>query len=92
MPDKLRIYNLLHEVTQLNEYSLAEKNQLIRVVNTLVLFNNQNPNPELDKKLNDILEFYRYYQTGIPIENKFVFDEFKNKLMNLVKKYQVPLK
>jgi hypothetical protein len=92
MADKFRILTLLQEVTQLQEYNLAEKNQIITLVNTLVLFNSQNPNPQLDKRLNDILEFYRYYEQGVPLENQIVYNEFKTKLINLAKKFQVPVK
>ena len=43
-------------------------------------------------ELNDILEFYRYYDKGIPQEDTIVYQEFKNKLLKIAKDNQISLK
>jgi hypothetical protein len=88
-----RIYSLLYETTQLNEYQLGQKNDLVSMINKLVIVTSQTPNPkEFDKKLNTILEFYRYYQNGAPLEDTIVYQEFKNKLLKLAKDNKIDLK
>lgn len=88
-----RINKLLFEITGLKEYQLGHKNDLIGVINKLVLAMPQTPNPqEFDKKLNEILEFYRYYEKGIPIEDTIVYNEFKQKLLKLAKDNSISLK
>jgi len=77
----------------LKEYSLPEKNTIIATVNQLVLATPQASNPqELERKLNTVLEFYRYHQNDWSVEDLIVFNEFKNKLLNLAKAYNITLK
>lgn len=91
MQDKIN--KLLFETTKLNEYQLSHKNDLIGIVNQLVLATKQSPNAqELDKKLNTLLEFYRFYQKGFPFEDKIVYEEFKAKLLKLAKDNNITLK
>ena len=88
-----RVYNLLYEITKLNEYQLGHKNDLIGIINQLVLATYQLEHPaEFDKKLNVILEFYRFYEKGIPQEDTIVYQEFKNKLLHLAKTQNISLK
>ena len=93
MQDKeTRIHKLLQEVTQLNEYQLSHKNDLVKVVNTIVLATKSAPNPqELDKKLNSILEFYRFYDSNWAFEDLIVYQEFKKKILQLAKDNQISL-
>lgn len=87
-----RINKLLFEVTKLSEYQLPHKNDLIGIINKMVLAAKDSSNPkELDKKLNSVLEFYRYYEKGLPIEDSIVYQEFKNKLLKLAKSYNITL-
>lgn len=87
-----RIYKLLHEVTNLSEYQLPQKNDLITIINKIVLATKSATNPQvLDKKLNSVLEFYRYYEKGLPIEDSIVYNEFKNKLLKLAKENNISL-
>jgi hypothetical protein len=88
-----RVNKLLFEVTKLNEFQLGQKNDLIGIINKLVLATKQSANPaELDKKLNTVLEFYRYYEKGIPMEDTIVYNEFKQKLLKLAKDNSISLK
>ena len=52
--------------------------------------NSSNPD-ELKKKLDDLLNFYRFYQNKFPIEDKLVYEEFKKKLQVLAQKYNISL-
>lgn len=93
MEKESRITKLLFEVTELNEYQLGQKSALISLINQLVLATYQLEHPEeFDKKLNSILEFYRYYEKGLPQEDTIVFQEFKHKLTALAKKYNISVK
>lgn len=85
-----KINKLLFEVTKLDEYQLPHKNDLVGIINQLVLATKQSPG--LDKKLNSILEFYRYYEKGLPFEDTIVYKEFKTKLLNLAKENSITLK
>ena len=88
-----RVNILLYETTQLNEFQLGQKNDLVGIINKLVIATSQSPNPnEFDKKLNTILEFYRYYEKGIPLEDTIVYQEFRNKLLKLAKDNKIDLK
>lgn len=92
MQNSERVYQLLFEVTKLSEYQLPHKNDLIGIINKMVLAAKDSSNPkELDQKLNSILEFYRYYQKGVPLEDSIVYQEFKNKLLKLAKSYNITL-
>ncbi len=91
MQDKIN--KLLFETTGLNEFQLPQKNDLVGIINQLVLATKASPNPQdLDKKLNDVLEFYRYYEKGIPLEDSIVYQEFKSKLLKLAKDNSITLK
>ena len=88
-----RIYKLLYETTQLDEYILPHKNDLITLINKLVLATYQVEHPaELDKKLNTVLEFYRFYDNGVPSEDTIVYHEFKTKLLKVAKDFNISLK
>lgn len=90
---KERISHLLFEVTHLKEYQLNHKNDLIGIVNQIVLATPTSPNPqELDKKLNSLLEFYRFYEKENTFEDRIVYQEFKTKLLNLAKANSITLK
>jgi hypothetical protein len=89
----LIIKSLVESKIKLNEYLLPQKNIIIGLVNQLVLATPSSSNPKgLEDKLNNILEFYRYYDSNWVIEDQIVFNEFKNKLLNLAKTYGVTLK
>lgn len=77
---------------RLDEYATPQKKDLLTIINKIILSKDQSSSPEeLDKKLKDLLEFYRFYQNKFPIEDQIVYSEFKTKLQNLAKKYNISL-
>lgn len=79
--------------SRLVEYNTLQKRFLLTIINQIIIGTEQSSNPvELDKKLKDLLEFYRFYQNRYPIEDSIVYTELKTKLQNLAKKYNISLK
>lgn len=73
-------------------YSRAQKSLIVEKVNKILLAISNLPNKaEVEKDLNKILEFYRYYSSNFQIEDKIVFDEFNGKLDSVLEKYNISL-
>lgn len=90
-----KISRVIQEATnkqQLLEYNTPQKQDLLLIINKIILNKDKSSNPdELKKKLDDLLNFYRFYQNKFPIEDKLVYEEFKKKLQILAKKYNISL-
>jgi hypothetical protein len=91
MNRKDRVLAIIKE-SLLKEYNLPQKNVLVSIINQLILNTpNTNQPDAFEKKLNAILEFYRYNDTNFQIEDKIVYEEFKGKLVKLAKENNIPL-
>lgn len=95
MTKEKKISRVLSETVtkqQLQEYNTPQKQDLLTIINKIILSKSNSSNPdELKKKLDDLLNFYRFYQNKFPIEDKLVYEEFKKKLQVLAKKYNISL-
>jgi hypothetical protein len=88
---QIRINNIINE-SLLKEYNLSQKKELLTIINKIVLaLPDSNNSKAIERKLNGILEFYRFYKNTNFTEDKFVVDEFKTKLNNLAKQYNIQL-
>lgn len=90
-----KISRVIKEATnkqQLQEFNTPQKQDLLLLVNKIIIDKDNSSNPtELKKKLDDLLNFYRFYQNKFPVEDKLVYEEFKKKLQFLAKKYNISL-
>lgn len=88
---KERVHNIISEAL-LKEYNLSQKKELLTIINKIVLSLPQTNNPDaIERKLDGMLEFYRFYKNTNFTEDKIVVDEFKAKLLDLAKQYNISL-